>query len=211
MAIKITFSSKRKLAVLIFGTFNPITKAHLNMAYLARQKFPKADIVFVPVSEEYLKDYKECENKDIFSNNQRIEMISHAIDSKYNIMYSRCEMDWEVPGDTYNTVQYMKRKYKKVIVCLGADNLNSLPLWDNAKKLIKQNTFLIIERDGVVYNKSVLEMLDKYKKHFIFVKNKYGNISSTCIRNAFHNNRLDEVKDWLDKTTYNYLKGVYYK
>lgn len=211
MSIDFTFNYKEKLGVLIFGTFNPITKAHINMAYLAKQKFPKADITFIPSSEEYLRDYKKYDKKDIFSNDQRIEMINRAIDSKDKVMYSRCEMDWKVPGDTYSTVQYMKKFYKKVVICIGADNLNSLFLWDNAKKLIKQNKFLIIERNDIDYNENVLNILDKYGKHFMFVKNQYGNISSTSIRNAFHNNRLDEVKDYLDKTTYNYLKGIYFK
>lgn len=211
MSIDFTFNSKEKLAVLIFGTFNPITKAHLNMAYLARQKFSKANIIFIPTSEEYLRDYKKYGDKDIFSNEQRIDMINKAIDTKERVMYSRCEMDWKVPGDTYNTVKYMKKFYKKVIICIGADNLNSLNSWNNFKKLIKQNKFLIVERDNIDYNEDVLNILDKYRKHFMFVKNQYGNISSTSIRNAFHNNRLDEVKDYLDKTTYNYLKGIYFK
>ena len=80
---------KTKRAVLIPGSFNPVTKAHLLMGEQARSLFPDADVWFVPASSDYI--LKKTKNEAVFSEKDRYEMLKLCT-RKRGFLLSNIEM-----------------------------------------------------------------------------------------------------------------------
>ena len=103
--------------------------------------------------------------KEIFKESQKVEV------SDYEVTKNRA-----VPS--LESVEYLLKKYKKIYLVIGADNLASLELWTNYEKLKEKVTFLVASRDNIIID-----------DHFIQLKiNK--DVSSTELRNKIDQTKL---------------------
>lgn len=193
--------------VLIPGSFNPVTLAHVSMGIKAKDKIKADEIIYIPVKDSFLEGWKDLKSKAILSGDIRFKLLKEAV-SPFNFKVSRIEMDEVVSGKTYDTANYFKKLYddSEIYLCFGLDNLLDIDRWYKSEDLIKENKFLIIDRDG----KSIPDKLlndERFKDRLISIRNDdYADVSSTMVRDAYINNDLDSIKDLIPLNVYKYLK-----
>ena len=90
-------------------------------------------------------------------------------------------------------------------VLCGSDNLSYIDEWKYGKYLLENYKFLVTERDTNNI-KLILDKYNEYRNNIKVVKIKKDNISSTYIRNKIRENKLEDVKKYLDKDVYLYIK-----
>lgn len=197
-------NKNNKKVILVLGAFNPPTIAHVAMGVYLHNIHPDYIIDYVIANNAYLKSSWKNQ-KSYIDINVRYRLLNFCIDNSYcNATILESQLD----GKTYNTVKiYKDNGYEDIKICLGEDKLSQLKKWYNAEKLVSENDFIIFSRDS---DKVELpDWLISYKDHFEIINwNKYNGISSTVVRNAWVNGKLDSVKDLLPESVYNYLNIV---
>lgn len=200
-----------KKCVLIFGTFNPITNAHISLGLLAKALYKDSDIYFVIAKTSFLQDWKHYDNKDILSEDARLKLCKEAV-AEYDYMHILdVELTDVVDGKTYNTVKYIKDSlhYEEVYIICGTDKLTELHQWYRVDDLVTEVKFLVVQRD--YFNIQHLPpFVQQYRDKFeIFTPpTTLQEVSSTKIRNAFNEHNLEYIKEYVPKNVYLYYKSL---
>lgn len=197
-----------KQAVLIIGTFNPITLAHIKMADIARSHLSEANIFFVPTADEYLLNKKGLETDMIIPARDRVRLIKEAVsETGYEVF--DLEVTGRLDGRTIFTVDYFKEKlgYEQVYICLGADKLKSLHHWYEGERLIDENQFLVINRYGYDFNELASEYVNEHKTHFVEAGacDGYSSVSASEVRRACKEGNPDSIEELVPANAYRYL------
>lgn len=178
------------------GSFNPPHKMHLEIAQkLIKEKYIEK-IIFVPTGDKYNK-------KDLLNGRHRYNMIKEMIKEKENLEVS----DFEIKNGckyTYETLDYFQNRYPNDIIyfVLGRDNIEQLDTWMKKDYLLEKYFFLVIGRGRT----SLDEVFKKYKEnidHLIVTSIKTKDISSTKIRECYHNNKEN---NYLEENVKKYIK-----
>ena len=201
---------KRK-TVLVFGTFNPVTNAHIHIGKLAKEHINADRVLYIPAHDKFLGDWKRMGSESILHSTTRISLLREAI-AEYGFEVEEAETDGVVDGKTYNTVAYLHQKYPndEFYLCMGIDKVPELDIWYEAEKLIANNKFLVIDRDEKtlydVITKS--QLAQKYEGNFISVHNtEYASVNATEIRKAYTENKIEKMKKKIPQSVYNYLNN----
>ena len=141
---------------LFVGSFNPITKAHLNIArHLVNKKIVNK-IIFLPV----VNNEKKLESLD-----NRINMVNLVIDNKNYIVNDIMN---EYPKFNYKVINELNKSYKDLYLIMGFDLIKKFKSFDNYLDLINNYHLIIINRD-VTYkemykyiHKEFSDYLDKF-------------------------------------------------
>lgn len=194
--------------ILIFGVFNPITNAHIEIGKMASSLIENSQVIYIPAKTSFMQGWKEMKNNLIMDETTRIRLIEESL-KPYHFICETCEIEGYSDGKTYNTIQFIKNKYntEDITVCMGDDKLIELERWYQADALLSENRFLIIHRNE---DNDCLNVLnEKYRKNFTLFKadHKYQNVSSTQIRNAYIENNLESIEDVVPESVYSYLRA----
>lgn len=144
---------KKKIG-LYFGSFNPITNAHVMVALQALEysnKFQLDEVWFV-VSPQ--NPHKKA--NDLAPINHRVNMIEKAIEEAEGYRESntgklKCcttELELPVPSYTHNTFEALEEENKDcefTVVC-GADTYDNIPNWKYGNEIWNKYNFLVVER-----------------------------------------------------------------
>ena len=175
---------------LFIGSFNPITKAHIDIILKVKDNFKK--IVLVPVSSK---------DKELIDINRRIEMLN-ILKKKYSfIEISNIMKNYSYLY--YYIIDLLKNKYGDLNIIMGSDLLEKLPSFDNYEYLLDNYNFTIISRDNINLDKLIKERYLKYQNKFTIL-NYQSNISSTMVRKLLKEKK--DISDVLDKDIYDYIK-----
>lgn len=183
--------------VIFGGAFNPPTKAHLEI-YHHVKKFLKCDkLVFLPVSSLYTK-------RSLASNHHRYQMLTLLVAELDNVEVSTLEFDDSDYQGTYQSMLRFQEKYPtgELAFLIGADNLLKLHKWINARSLLSEFRFVVVNRN----NNDLLQMIRKdeflseFETQFIILPKFDYDMSSTKFRETF-----DELL--VTKTVYDYIKA----
>lgn len=196
-------------AVLIIGTFNPITNAHIHIGEMARKALPEAKVIYVPARDDFLMGWKSMDEKMVLNENERFNLVRKSI-APFGFEASDIEIKKIVDGKTIHTAEYFKNEmgYDEVYFCMGTDKIPELHLWYEGTRLISEYKFLIIGREKNTLEEVMTEHTKACRGNFFKVEDdgKYADISSTKIRNAYINGKLDEVKNDIPEEVYLFLK-----
>lgn len=200
-------------AVLVMGTFNPITNAHINMGKVAYEYFNSnnedVDIIYIPNNFSFISNWKYIDKEDkIFTNESRLKLLHEVLDSNSNFIINIVESTQVVDGKTYNTVDYMKYLgYKNIYIAMGTDKLPELEKWYRINDILSENKILLFDRGEDTLDSLNIPFLKSYRDRFIEFNsnNNLKYVSSSNVRDAFYNNKLDNVKDAIPIEVYNYL------
>ena len=179
---------KMKKVGLFGGSFDPPTKAHLQVAEQLIERGVLDEVEFVPAYMSYHgKDYGATPQ-------QRIDMLYLLIESsKYrdNMTVNTFEIDNKMKSSTCDFVVkfldehdiFFSRKYYFII---GADNAKKIPNFINAEKLISLIPFIIVNRGSE--NLDNLDWCNNDNTHTIVnIGEGVKNISSSYIRECIYN------------------------
>jgi len=176
---------------LFIGSFNPPTKAHLEIVLKLKDFFDK--IIYIPVNskEKYLASF-----------NDRVNMLK-IYTRKYNFLDINTIMDKYSYFD-YRILDILKKEYQNISIIMGSDLLNKLDKFTNYKYLLSNYKFIIITRENDNINEIINNKYQDYKNNFQ-VFEYHSDISSSKIRELIKNKK--DYKDYLDKDIIDYIKN----
>ena len=174
---------------LFVGSFNPPTKAHMNICMKLKNKFSK--IVLVPVSSK---------DKKLLDINRRIDMLN-ILKKKYNFIEISNIMK-KYSYLNYRIIDLLKKEYGEINLIMGSDLLEKLDSFDNYDYLLQNYHFTIVPRGNTDANKLINEKYYQYQDKFSILK-YHSNISSSLVKEYLKNNK--NVKSLLDNDIINYI------
>lgn len=181
---------KSKKDVFFGGSFNPPTVAHKNILKLLSEEL-ESNVLLVPNGDDY-----HYHNKELLSFDKRIDMLNLLIKDLKNITIDKGEQTRTFKG----SIETLKHYHHPWFV-IGADSLAFLPTWIEAKKLIKQNRFIVLNRPG--FNVDEIfendKILNTYRNNFVTIDYELGDISSSNFRKT-HDATL------VTKEVFNYIE-----
>lgn len=179
------------------GSFNPITCGHVNVANGVLDSGLVDEVRLVPC-------FSHNHNKELVHWTHRTLMIRQALNGNPKIRLSFFDILHESSGKTIEFISEYKNLLSKtqpdatIKFIIGLDNANTIATWYSYKELLKEVSFVVVERKGVE-RKS--EWFLKSPHHFLDISEKIGNMSSTSVRNAFRDYYESEgefkTKSWL--------------
>jgi len=163
------------------GSFDPphigheaIVKALLNFKEIDK-------VVVVPTFLNPFKSHSHASPelrlrwiKGVFSGYKKVEVSDYEVKQNKSVA-------------SILSVKHFLKKYKKIYLVIGADNLASLHKWERYNELKELVTFVVATRDGIEIPKEYITLhIDE-------------NISSTQLRRTTLQNRIENITNSLDK------------
>jgi nicotinate-nucleotide adenylyltransferase len=185
---------------LLGGSFNPITKAHINLAKIVINSNLKIDEVWL------LPSYNNFYKKQLVSDNHRINMCKHAIENEpeYKIKVCDFEIKNKIIGSTATVLKELYKNYNhnfKFII--GMDNANNIYQWSDYQITLNLIPFIVIDR--IEFNKPIKQWYLNHPHSYINVNDENNNyVSSTLVRNLIKENKPTEK--YLYNNVYQYIK-----
>ncbi len=184
------------------GLFDPVHLGHLSMARYALGGGNLDKVIFVPNGQPPHKD------GDSASGEHRFNMLKIAIGGYDRFSVSDYELDTTRYHYTVDTMRHFRKMYSDsdVVFILGADSLNYVDKWMDAKNLILENTFLVINRN-FDREYDISDNINRVKSlggDVIKVDMPFVDISSTKIRQAIKSNGA--AKDLVPEGVWKYIK-----
>ena len=188
--------------VIFGGTFNPPTRAHLDIATEALYYLDAEKVLFVPVSDLYKKD-------DVEISYHRVNMLNLAIGNFRRLEIDFTEVDAVKLTYTYETVEKIKSRYqdKELFLLIGADNLEDFKNWKNQRSIMENCSLLVVNRNNSSIDEIIEsnEILTEFKDKIIEAPIEEIEISSTEVRNRIASNELEGLENLVDKEVIEYI------
>ena len=188
--------------VIFGGTFNPPTRAHLDIATEALYYLDAEKVLFVPVSDLYKKD-------DVEISYHRVNMLNLAIGNFRRLEIDFTEVDAVALTYTYETVEKIKSRYqdKELFLLIGADNLEDFKNWKNQRSIMENCSLLVVNRNNSSIDEIIEsnEILTEFKDKIIEAPIEEIEISSTEVRNRIASNELEGLENLVDKEVIDYI------
>jgi len=193
------------------GGFDPVHRAHTQMAKMAADQFRLDSVRWIPVGNPA---HKEIDT----SAQHRLNMLQIALK---NLKAERMVIDQRElcnsiskPSYTCETIKSLMKDFpkKNFFWILGEDQLLKFRSWKNWKWLLGNLVLVLCRRpeDNIRKRKSfghlneTIKSLEEYGGKIMVLDLSPDNVSSSCIRD-FIRNRQDPL-DILDKEVYEYAK-----
>ena len=188
--------------VIFGGTFNPPTRAHLDIATEALYYLDAEKVLFVPVSDLYKKD-------DVEISYHRVNMLNLAIGNFRRLEIDFTEVDSVKLTYTYETVEKIKSQYqdKELFLLIGADNLEDFKNWKNQRSIMENCSLLVVNRNNSSIDETIEynEILTEFKDKIIEAPIEEIEISSTEVRNRIASGELEGLENLVDKEVIEYM------
>lgn len=198
-----------KNIIVMGGSFNPPTVAHLRIMQAALNQLPKEPIngnrgIFVPSSNAYVSrkmSKKPCEEQIILSENLRLNMLESFKQYDNRITVDTRELGTsDVHGHTLQTLKEIQKENPnaEIYFIFGGDKLRGLPHWSSFENLISQFKIIAFAREGmnpadIISNDKILR---RYSNRFsiLALPNGLDGISSSVVRNRMlHRGNMSDL------------------
>jgi nicotinate-nucleotide adenylyltransferase len=184
---------------LFFGSFNPIHIGHLILANYILENSDMDELWFVVSPQNPFKD-----KKSLLTDHNRLDMVQLAVKNYPKMRASNVEFSLPKPSYTIDTLTYLTEKYPNYFFALimGEDNLDSLPKWKNAEKLMSDYQIIVYPRTFEGEKKD-----SEYLQHenISIVNAPIIELSATEIRNMIKEGK--NVRPMLPPEVFEYLDG----
>ena len=179
-----------KICVL-FGSFNPLTKAHISAMKNAVNAIGADLGLFVATNGQYLKR-KTVKIDDPFylSEDERKEIIEQVCSTEPRLEFWGFEMGGSNPK-RYKTLANIQKQYPDATIyeVQGADKVRSISKFSDFEEYVKNVRFAIFSRDGIDLD-SLIDtdpLLSAHKDRFTLLPalDEGSEISSTEVRRRF--------------------------
>lgn len=187
---------KHKIGIL-GGTFNPVHKAHLELAKAAYEQHGLSKVLLMVSPNPPHKA-----GRIIADVAHRNEMVKLAIQPYDFMEFSDFEQKREGFIYTAETLTLLGEKYPEnhYYFIVGGDSLDAIDNWYHPEIVLKKCTLLAAGRDDI-YDEKLLKRIDelnvKYNADIRMVKLKKMDISSTEVRAGEFEDVPDEVADYI--------------
>jgi len=199
---KIKDTMQKKEIAIFSGSFNPIHAGHLMLAsYMC--EFTHLDEVWLLVSPH--NPLKEAD--ELLNDQQRLEMVSSALEPFSNLKASDVEFHLPRPSYTIDTLDHLTALHPDMhfTLIIGADNWNQLHLWKEYERLLLTYPLLIYPRRG-----EEVMIPEALRESVLMVDAPMVEISSTFIRKSISEGR--DMRAFLPERVYDLIvKNGWYR
>ena len=183
------------------GTFNPIHKAHLDMAEFVLKNLDFEKILFIPAAIPPHKDYDE---KLTF---HRLKMAELA--TVYNPHFEVSDIEYKLGGKSYSylTALQLYKDYEidgKINFIIGTDAFEKIETWYQTDKFKNLVDFIVFVRENNFESDRLRYLKDK-GYNFQILSMPFEDISSTELRGKIKSGETisnlvpKEVEDYIYK------------
>ncbi|MFH0887165.1 MAG: nicotinate-nucleotide adenylyltransferase [bacterium] len=189
---------------LLGGTFNPIHKAHIQLAKAALKEFKLDKILIIPCG---LPPHKTEQGIPYPEHRYQMALLATQGIKKFDV--SRIEVDRKGRSFAVDTCNLIQKEYPKATIyyIMGLDAINDILSWRKPLELFKICEFIVATRPGVAERQfrriMRFPILKNYenKIHMLQFNNK---ISSTEIRRRLSHGK--SVSSMLPQPVLKYIK-----
>lgn len=160
------------------GTFDPIHKAHLEVARQAIIQMKLDKVILIPSKHPPHKDEAGITGAAL-----RYEMVKLAVENRENMEVSSVEIEREGPSYTVDTLREMEEQYDRIMFIVGADNLINIKTWKKPEELLETCPFVVAPRGGVLEEDFQDDIFQD--KDLRFLDMSEISLSSTEVRERF--------------------------
>lgn len=131
------------------GTFDPIHKAHLQIADAAQERLALDTVLFIPAANPPHKD-----NASLTSFEDRFRMVEIACEAYPGFIPSRLE-EGAARSYTVSTLERFRREMEsndQLFFLIGSDAFADLETWHRWQDVLKLTTFIVVSRPGETYH-----------------------------------------------------------
>ena len=177
-----------KMCVL-FGSFNPLTKAHVSALKTAVEAIEADKGLFVATNGQYLKR-KTVKIDDPFylSEDERKAIIENICASEPKLEFACFELGGINPS-RFKTLCKIQKQYPnaEIYEIQGADKVHTLLKSSHGEEYVGKFRFVVFERYGIDLEALFCEnpLLGKFRDSFVILP-QLEEISSTEVRNRFY-------------------------
>ena len=178
------------------GTFNPIHRAHFDIALEFIDKLSLDLLYVIPNNIPPLKESHGV------SGNERLEMLEIAFSGQNKIVVSDTEIKRGGMSYTRDTVAELKEKHKddELFLLIGDDWIDNFDKWKDYKFILDNAHLVIAYRGEKDISQSVERLKDISENGVFLLENRRNGISSTNFRNEPKRELLpDGVYDYIQK------------
>lgn len=175
------------MLVIFGGSFNPPTKAHLELYNKIKENF-NCKVLVMPLSKT-----KYPWKDNLLDDEVRYDMLKLMFNED---AISKYEFNLNEYKGTYQMLKDHTYLDKDIYFVCGTDNLKQLDKWINYDKLISEFKFIIVKRPG---DEVCTRNMGAYQDNFTILEMN-NEISSTLIRED-----VCKYKEYLDENVYKYI------
>jgi len=168
-------NNNSKIIALFGGSFDP---PHIGHESIVKEILKLKMVDKVVIMPTYLNPFK---SKFYAPSSLRLKWLKNIFMPYKNVEIDSYEIDLKRKVPSIESVQYLLKKYQKIYLVIGADNLETLSKWYKYDKLKSLVTFIVATRDNI-----------KVPTNFIKLKVE-ENISSTSLRAYIDKNKLSPI------------------
>ena len=182
--------------VVMGGSFNPPTRAHLQLMEAALEAVDACQGIFVPTAHDYVAKKMKRQKcpQDTLSESLRLAMLESfcKYDSRFSI--SRIQMLRTERGYDYEMLEEIQMDFPDtgIYFVTGSDKLYILPRWHRIDEFLNRFRILVARRgeDDLEKIKEIRPYLAEHWDRFtVFdVPDEISTISSSAFREKLHNN-----------------------
>ncbi|PXA03953.1 nicotinate (nicotinamide) nucleotide adenylyltransferase [Coraliomargarita sinensis] len=127
------------------GAFDPVHRAHLEVARAARRQASLDRVAFIPAAQSPLKAHSP-----VASDAARLKMLELALAGEAGFVIDDSELKRGGVSYTVDTVQAFKARMPDADLywIIGGDQLEQLDRWHAIRELAQAVTFLVLARPG---------------------------------------------------------------
>lgn len=181
-----------KIAV-FFGSFNPLTNAHLEVMKTAVEQLQADKGLFVATNGQYLRR-KTVKINDPFylTEDERREMVENACAREEKLSFWGYELGGINPS-RYKTLCRIKKQYPdaEIYEIMGADKVHTLSTSSQSAAYVGDFRFAVFSRNDVDLESLFADspLLTQHRSHFVVLPalSDSADISSTEVRKRFYN------------------------
>lgn len=180
--------------VIVFGgSFNPPTKAHLNIILKLLSIYPDSQVLILPVGNDYHK-------KELIDINHRLNMLKLLTKSMPRVMISDLEAHASFKG-TIASLDELSKHYEDIHFVIGMDNLLGVRKWIQAEKLLKKYPFIVMNRRSHISIEDAERQFQDVEHHFDFIEFDADISASDARKNPHERNQIltEEVIEYINQ------------
>ncbi len=179
------------------GCFNPVHKAHMEIAKKLISEGYVDKVIFVPTGPNYDKE-------GLVLYEHRLKMLELMIKDDKDLLVSKIGST-EAGKFTYMVLDELSKLFdaKLYFIC-GTDNLAEFDTWQNYEYILENYGLLIIRRANDDL-KMILKKYIRFKSGIIVTDIKVDDISSTIVRKSFGEGKKEEVKTYITTPVFDYI------
>ena len=141
-----------KTIALFGGSFDP---PHIGHEAIVRALLDFKDIEKVIIMPTFLNPFK---SKSHAPSELRLKWLKEIFSDYKNVDVDDYEVNLNKKVSSIQSVKYLLKKYKKIYLVIGADNISTLDKWDRYDELKKLVTFIVAARDRIEVNNNFIKL-----------------------------------------------------